>query len=83
VPSGAQEPSGGYGAHATEPHEEGHGGEHSIHMPSQSYMPLIAALGMPLVGWGLAFRQWWLAILGGVIVIGGLYAWALEPATED
>jgi len=83
VPSGAQEPSGGYGAHATEPHGEGHGGEHAIHMPSQSYMPLIAAAGMPLIGWGLAFRQWWLAIIGGVIVFSGLYAWALEPSTEE
>jgi hypothetical protein len=52
-------------------------------MPSQSYMPLIAALGMPLVGWGLAFRQWWLAIAGGIIAICGLYAWAFEPATEE
>ena len=52
-------------------------------MPSQSYMPLIAALGMPMIGWGLAFRQWWLAIVGGVIVFTGLYAWALEPATEE
>jgi cytochrome c oxidase subunit I len=83
VPSGAQETSGGYGAHVTEPHGEGHDGEHSIHMPSQSYMPLIAAIGMPLIGWGLVFRQWWLAIAGGIIAICGLYAWAFEPATEE
>jgi len=79
VPSGAQDPGGDQAAHATEAHSEGHG----IHMPSQSYMPLLAALGMPLIGWGLTFHQWWLAIVGGLVVLSGLYAWALEPATEE
>jgi cytochrome c oxidase subunit 1 len=84
VPSGAQEGAGEHGAaHATEPHGEGHGEGHAIHMPSQSYMPLIAAMGMPLIGWGLVFEQWWLAIVGGIIAFAGLYAWALEPATEE
>ncbi|MFY9586966.1 MAG: cytochrome c oxidase subunit I [Actinomycetota bacterium] len=83
VPSGGQEaPAAGEAAHATE-HSE-HGGEHAIHMPSQSYMPLIAAAGLPLVGWGLVFRGgWWLAIVGALVMLGGLYAWALEPATEE
>jgi len=80
VPSGAQQYGG---SHAEEAHGGGQGEGHGIHMPSQSYMPLIAATGMPLIGWGLTFRQWWLAIVGALIVIGGLYAWALEPATEE
>ena len=85
VPSGAQDHGGGEqaAAHATEPHGEGHGEGHAIHMPSPSYMPLIAAIGMPLIGWGLVFSQWWLAIVGGIVAFSGLYAWALEPATEE
>jgi cytochrome c oxidase subunit 1 len=83
VPSGGQDPGGDHAAHATESQGESHGEGHAIHMPSQSYMPLIAALGMPLVGWGLTFRQWWLAIIGAVVAFAGLYAWALEPATEE
>ena len=63
----------------------GNGDTHAedIHMPSQSYMPLIAAVGLPVAGWGLTFEQWWLAIVGAVITFTGLYAWALEPATEE
>ena len=83
VPSGGQDHAAEHGAHATDSHGEGHGEGHAIHMPSQSYMPLIAAIGMPLIGWGLVFEQWWLAIVGGIVAFAGLYAWALEPATEE
>ena len=75
VPAGAQ--------NGAEEHAGGvHGEDHGIHMPSQSYMPLIAAIGLPIVGFGLTFEQWWLAIVGAIVTLGGLYAWALEPATE-
>ncbi len=92
VPSGGQDAPptgdtahGGEPAHTGAPHSSHAGaGEHAIHMPSQSYMPLIAAAGLPFVGWGLVFRGgWWLAIIGALITLGGLYAWALEPATEE
>jgi cytochrome c oxidase subunit I len=80
VPSGGQEASGD--THTT--HDAHGGGGHAIHMPSQSYMPLIASAGMPLIGWGLVFKgAWWLSIVGALITLGGLYAWALEPATEE
>jgi cytochrome c oxidase subunit 1 len=80
VPAGAQEASD----HATRGYGEGgHGDDHGIHMPSQSYMPLIAAIGLPIVGWGITFEQYWLAIIGGIVTFAGLYAWALEPPTEE
>jgi cytochrome c oxidase subunit I len=90
VPSGGQDTSGAPGepaaqtAHA-EPHSShGAAGEHAIHMPSPSYMPVIAAAGLPFVGWGLVFKGgWWLAIVGALVTFAGLYAWALEPATEE
>jgi cytochrome c oxidase subunit 1 len=86
VPSGAQEthaeghdaPAAAHGSYGGS-HDEGHG----IHMPSQSYMPFLASIGMPLIGWGIVFKAYWLAIIGGLVVIGGLYAWAFEPATEE
>jgi cytochrome c oxidase subunit 1 len=81
VPSGAQPApaEGGYG----QSHGAGHGEGHGIHMPSPSYMPVIASLGFPLIGWGITFEVWWLAIAGAIVTLGGLYAWALEPATEE
>ncbi|MBI4259944.1 MAG: cytochrome c oxidase subunit I [Actinobacteria bacterium] len=53
-----------------------------IHMPNPSYFPLIAALGLPLVAWGLTFASAWLIGTGAVLVLAGLYGWALEPSSE-
>jgi cytochrome c oxidase subunit 1 len=63
--------------------DEEHGDEHhDIHMPDPSYFPILASLGMPVIGYGLIF--WWpAAILGGLITLGGLFGWSLEPVAEE
>jgi cytochrome c oxidase subunit I len=62
---------------------EGHGDEHEehIHMPSPSYWPLMTTIGLPILCYGMIYKTWAVAILGGVWMFGSLYAWALEPAT--
>ena len=66
-------PAGGSG-------EQGSGG-HGIHLPSPSYYPLVASLGFLPLGYGLVFPGlWWLAVVGGLVLVAGLYAWALEPS---
>jgi cytochrome c oxidase subunit 1 len=62
---------------------EAHGPAEAIHMPTPSYMPVIAALGLPLIGWGVTFALWWLAIVGAIVTLAGLYGWALEPPMEE
>jgi cytochrome c oxidase subunit I len=64
-----------------EAHAEEHGehGEHDEpHMPLPSYWPLVTAAGIPLIGYGVLF-QWALAALGAVVLLVGVYGWALEP----
>ena len=56
-------------------------GEHNVHLPSPSYWPLVAAIGLPIVGYGLIYT-WWLCLIGGLITAGALYAWALEPPDD-
>jgi len=68
-------PAGGSGS------EPAHGGGHAIHMPSPSYYPLVASLGLLFFGYGLIF-SWWLAGAGAVVLLAGLYGWALEPSAE-
>jgi cytochrome c oxidase subunit I len=67
-------------------HDPGHegGGGHGIHMPGPSYYPIIAALGFLPLGYGVAFggALWWLAGLGGALLLVGVYGWALEPSAE-
>ena len=55
-------------------------GKH-IHLPSPSYWPIVSAFGMPIVAYGLIFNMW-LCLIGGIIVVGGLYGWVLEPADD-
>lgn len=51
-----------------------------IHMPSPSYWPLILALGLPIIAYGIIFSIP-LAIFGGVIVLFAAFGWGLEPST--
>ncbi|MBW3669170.1 MAG: cbb3-type cytochrome c oxidase subunit I, partial [Actinobacteria bacterium] len=62
-------------------------GDHGVHMPSPSYFPLVAAFGLFVMAYGMVYgrtsgQNYLVAVLGGLILIGGLYAWALEPSTE-
>jgi cytochrome c oxidase subunit 1 len=72
-------PAGGAG---DEPggHGDGHGG-HGIHMPSASYMPALAALGLPIVGFAAIYGWEW-GVLGAVICGFGVCGWASEPLSE-
>jgi cytochrome c oxidase subunit I len=72
VVAGAQE----HDDHADEEHEE-------PHMPDPSYFPFIAAAGMPLIGYGVVYKVWPVAILGAVTILGGLFGWSLEPVAEE
>jgi cytochrome c oxidase subunit 1 len=56
-------------------HEEG---GHAIHLPGPSYWPLVAALGIPLIGYGLMFH-WAFAAAGVLALLTGLYGWLMEP----
>ena len=59
---------------------------HGIHLPSPSIIPLIASAGLPLLASGFIYwdNPWMLPLIpvGSVITLVGVFAWALEPATE-
>ena len=52
-----------------------------VHLPSPSFWPLVVAVGLPLIGYGVIFNLW-LAVPGALLTAGGLYAWALEPVDD-
>ena len=52
------------------------------HLPAPSYWPVVLALGLPLIGYGVIFSLWW-ALIGVLLVIAGIYGWALEPADDE
>ncbi|MDP9226285.1 MAG: cytochrome c oxidase subunit I [Actinomycetota bacterium] len=54
-----------------------------IHMPSPSYFPLVLSLGLPMMGYGVIFKLWWLIGVGLLVVLTGAYGWVLEPGTAE
>jgi cytochrome c oxidase subunit 1 len=52
-----------------------------VHLPSPSYWPLVLALGLPVIGYGLIFNLG-LAAVGGLIVVIAAFGWGYEPADD-
>jgi cytochrome c oxidase subunit 1 len=72
---GAVEPAAEHG-HEETAHSLG------IHMPSPSFMPLIASLGFPVLATGLIY-DYALVPVGATLILVGIFGWAMEPATEE
>ena len=54
-------------------------------MPSPSYYPALASLGIVIVGYGAVYYPWGLLVagVGAVITLWGLFGWSLEPVTKE
>jgi cytochrome c oxidase subunit 1 len=70
--------------------EHGHDDHgHGIHMPSPSYYPLITALGLPIMAYGLITKEsyemlgWTVVGIGLLVMWLGVYGWCLEPIAEE
>jgi cytochrome c oxidase subunit 1 len=77
------EGSGGHGDGGGDASDDGHGDGHGIHLPSPSYYPFVMTLALPILGYAAVFKNPWLAIPGVVILLFGMYAWAIEPGTAE
>jgi cytochrome c oxidase subunit 1 len=53
-----------------------------IELPAPSYWPIVLALGLPIMAYGVVFSRFLLGI-GGAIVLLGMFGWALEPSVAD
>jgi cytochrome c oxidase subunit 1 len=57
------------------------GSSTNVHLPSPSYWPLITAIGLPIIAYGLIYSLW-LCAVGGLLVLSGVFGWAMEPADD-
>ncbi|MGI9605513.1 MAG: cytochrome c oxidase subunit I [Acidimicrobiales bacterium] len=48
-----------------------------VHLPSPSYYPIILALGLPIIAYGLIFTLW-LCIPGAALLVWGMVGWIFE-----
>ena len=53
-----------------------------IHLPSPSYWPIVLAIGLPIVAYGIIFSRL-LAVIGGAVVLFAIAGWGLEPSVAD
>jgi cytochrome c oxidase subunit 1 len=53
--------------------------DHGVHLPSPSFFPLMAAFGLPVLAYGLIYGSMVLIVGGALVLVLGLYGWALEP----
>jgi len=61
--------------------EEAKADQH-IHLPSPSYWPIILAIGLPIMAYGVIYYHL-LIIVGAAIVLLAMFGWALEPSVAD
>lgn len=57
------------------------GSNTSVHLPSPSYFPLVAAIGLPIIGYGLIYNLW-LCGFGGLLLLAGIFGWVFEPVDD-
>jgi cytochrome c oxidase subunit 1 len=78
-------PAGAANGHRQTASEHGSDGvkahAHGIHMPSPSYYPALTATGFPLLGFGAIYSPV-LAVVGGLVLLTGIFGWGSEPLTE-
>jgi cytochrome c oxidase subunit 1 len=53
----------------------------NVHLPSPSYWPLVIALGLPLIGYGLIFNLW-ICVPGAILTLAGIFGFVLEPPDD-
>ena len=51
-------------------------------MPSPSYWPIVLALALPIMAYGVIFSRV-LAVVGGAILLLAMFGWALEPSVAE
>jgi cytochrome c oxidase subunit 1 len=56
--------------------------DHHIHMPSPSYWPILVALPLPIIAFGIIYNVL-LAVVGVGLLVFALFGWALEPSVAD
>jgi cytochrome c oxidase subunit 1 len=70
-------------AGAAPEHDDDHGeAGHGIHLPSPSYWPLVSAVGLPMMAYGVLYA-WWLVGAGALVVLVGFMGWAVEPSVAE
>jgi len=53
--------------------------DHHIHLPSPSYWPLLLAVTLPIIAFGVIYNLT-LSVVGAAVLVLAIFGWALEPS---
>jgi len=56
--------------------------DHHIHLPSPSYWPIILALSLPFIAYGVIYSRMF-AVIGVLVLLMAFYGWAMEPSVAE
>jgi cytochrome c oxidase subunit 1 len=62
-------------------HEEDNA-DPNIHLPAPSYWPMVLAVSLPVMAYGVIYNTL-LIVAGGAIAVMAMFGWALEPADAE
>jgi cytochrome c oxidase subunit 1 len=62
--------------------EEGHDSGGGIHLPDPSWFPVVAAVGLPIMAYGVIYQPVLIGV-GALITALSLFGWVLEPVAEE
>ena len=54
----------------------------NIHLPGPSYWPIILAIGLPIIGYGIIFSHILIAI-GATVIFFAIFGWSMEPSVPE
>ena len=54
----------------------------NIHLPGPSYWPIILAIGLPIIGYGIIFSHILIAI-GAAVIFFAIFGWSMEPSVPE
>ena len=63
-------------------HDPAHDEPHAIHLPSPSFWPIVAAIGLPIIAYGVLY-SWWFVGLGALVTVVAFLGWAIEPSVAE
>jgi hypothetical protein len=43
----------------------------------------VVALGLPIMGYGFVYKNWWILGVGVFVAMFGITAWTYEPSTAE
>ena len=56
--------------------------DHHIHLPSPSYWPIMLALALPFIAYGVIYNRL-IGVVGVAVLILAMFGWAMEPSVAE